>query len=55
MARKIFIAGNWKMNKTAAEAKALCEALKTSLAPLAGKVEVAVCPPSPASQPQWKS
>ena len=44
MARKIFIAGNWKMNKTAAEAKALCEALKTSLAPLAGKVEVAVCP-----------
>ena len=44
MARKIFIAGNWKMNKTAAEAKALCEALKESLAPLAGKVEVAVCP-----------
>ena len=31
MARKIFIAGNWKMNKTAAEAKALCEALKESL------------------------
>ncbi|MBO5959125.1 MAG: triosephosphate isomerase, partial [Lentisphaeria bacterium] len=32
------------MNKTAAEANALCEALKESLAPLAGKVEVAVCP-----------
>ncbi len=44
MARKIFIAGNWKMNKTAAEAKELCEALKTSLAPFAGKAEVAVCP-----------
>lgn len=44
MARKIFIAGNWKMNKTAAETKALCEALKTSLAPFAGKCEVAVCP-----------
>ena len=44
MARKVFIAGHWKMNKTAAEAKALCEALKESLAPLAGKVEVAVCP-----------
>ena len=44
MARKVFIAGNWKMNKTAAETKALCEALKESLAPLAGKVEVAVCP-----------
>ena len=44
MSRKVIIAGNWKMNKTAAEAKALCEALKESLAPLAGKVEVAVCP-----------
>ena len=44
MARKIFIAGNWKMNKTAAETRALCEALKTSLAPFAGKAEVAVCP-----------
>lgn len=44
MSRKVFIAGNWKMNKTAAETKALAEALKASLAPLAGKVEVAVCP-----------
>ena len=44
MARKIFIAGNWKMNKTIAETKALCEALKNSLAPFAGKCEVAVCP-----------
>ena len=44
MAVKTFIAGNWKMNKTAAETKALCEALKESLAPYAGKVEVAVCP-----------
>jgi len=44
MARKIFIAGNWKMNKTIAETKALCEALKSSLAPFAGKCEVAVCP-----------
>ena len=44
MARKIFIAGNWKMNKTAAETRALCEALKDSLAPFAGKAEVAVCP-----------
>ena len=44
MARKVFIAGNWKMNKTASEAKVLCEELKASLAPFAGKVEIAVCP-----------
>ena len=28
MARKVVIAGNWKMNKTASEGKALVEALK---------------------------
>ena len=44
MSRKIFIAGNWKMNKTAAETRALAEELKKSLAPFAGKVELAVCP-----------
>ena len=44
MARKVFIAGNWKMNKTASEAKCLCEELKAALAPFAGKVEIAVCP-----------
>lgn len=44
MSRKVFIAGNWKMNKTAAETKALAQELKASLAPFAGKVEVAVCP-----------
>jgi triosephosphate isomerase len=44
MARKIFIAGNWKMNKTAAEARELCEALKASCAQFSGKVEIAVCP-----------
>lgn len=44
MSRKIFIAGNWKMNKNAAETKALAQELKASLAPFCGKVEVAVCP-----------
>jgi len=44
MARKIFIAGNWKMNKTAAETAELASALKASLAPFAGKCEIAVCP-----------
>ena len=46
MARKIFIAGNWKMNKTAAETKELCEALKAKFASFCPcKAEVAVCPP----------
>ena len=44
MARKTFIAGNWKMNKTAAETKALAEALKESLAQFGGSVTMAVCP-----------
>jgi triosephosphate isomerase len=42
--RKIFVAGNWKMNTNNAEAAALVDGLKKSLpAPL--PVEVAVCPP----------
>jgi triosephosphate isomerase len=44
MARKIFIAGNWKMNKTAAETAELASALKASLAQFAGKCVIAVCP-----------
>lgn len=44
MARKTFIAGNWKMNKTAAETKALAEALKGSLAKFGDTVTMAVCP-----------
>ncbi len=42
--RKIFVAGNWKMNTNKAEAVALVDGLKRGLAgPL--PVEVAVCPP----------
>lgn len=44
VSRKIFIAGNWKMNKTASEAAALAAELKESCAQFAGKCEVAVCP-----------
>jgi triosephosphate isomerase len=44
MARKTIIAGNWKMNKTAAEGKALVEALKPLVAG-AKDVDVVVCPP----------
>ena len=42
--RKTLIAGNWKMNKTAAETAELASALKASLAQFAGKCEIAVCP-----------
>ncbi|MFA7257285.1 MAG: triose-phosphate isomerase [Kiritimatiellales bacterium] len=42
--RKKIIAGNWKMNKTVAEALTLVEGLKTDLADCVD-VEVVVCPP----------
>jgi hypothetical protein len=42
--RKLIIAGNWKMNKTAAEALALVKALKMELANIK-EVDVVVCPP----------
>ncbi len=44
MSRKVIIAGNWKMNKTAGEGKALVEALKPLVAG-SDKVDVVVCPP----------
>jgi triosephosphate isomerase len=43
MSRTPFVAGNWKMHKTAAEAKAFIDAL-VPLLPQA-EVEVAICPP----------
>ena len=42
--RKLIIAGNWKMNKTAAEALALVKSLKRDLANVK-EVDVVVCPP----------
>jgi triosephosphate isomerase len=44
MARTKLIAGNWKMNKTVAEAAGLIGALKARAAEMKG-VDVAVCPP----------
>lgn len=44
MARRKFVAGNWKMYKTAAETHAFCEALRTASLPLE-KLDVAVFPP----------
>jgi triosephosphate isomerase len=43
--RKAIIAGNWKMNKTRPEAKALLEAIKPLVANADGKVEVVACVP----------
>ena len=45
--RKIFIAGNWKMNKTISEALELVNGLKRNLGSVEA-IEIAVCPPSTA-------
>jgi len=42
--RRIIIAGNWKMNKTVAEALALVNGLKLELAKVK-EVDIVVCPP----------
>ena len=44
MARKKFIAGNWKMNTTLEEARALAKAVVDSAGKIAD-VDIAVCPP----------
>ena len=46
MARKVIIAGNWKMNKNAAEGKALIEDLKAACGKCCCcEADVVVCPP----------
>ena len=47
--RTPFVAGNWKMNKTAAEARELVAALVEELPKISG-VEKALCPPATALQ-----
>src|SRR5579863_599384 len=42
--RKLIIAGNWKMNKTVAEALALVKGLKIELG-MVKEVDIVVCPP----------
>ena len=44
MERKVIIAGNWKMNKTAVAGKELVEALKPLVADVT-EAEIVVCPP----------
>src|SRR5438046_4382319 len=43
-ARKLIIAGNWKMNKTVAEALYLVKGLKRELANIK-EVDIVICPP----------
>lgn len=43
--RKKFIAGNWKMNKSVAEALTLVRELRNSLSIVRDKVDIAVAPP----------
>jgi len=45
MARRKIVAGNWKMNKSAAEARALVAGIRGETDDGAGAVEVVVCPP----------
>ncbi len=46
MARKKFVAGNWKMNKTFAEARALATAIRAALGE-EERVTIALCPAFP--------
>ena len=55
--RKLIIAGNWKMNKTVAEALDLVRGLKLELANVK-EVDIVVCPPFTAlsevvARPSW--
>jgi triosephosphate isomerase len=43
--RKPILAGNWKLNKTPAEAVEFVQALRPKLAPYLAQVETVVCPP----------
>ena len=50
MSRAKLIAGNWKMNKTVAEAESFIQALLPRVASLPDDVELAICPPFTALQ-----
>ncbi len=42
--RTLFIAGNWKMNKTATEAAEILTELKVKVVGFDGKINIAICP-----------
>lgn len=55
MARRCFIAGNWKMNKTVAESLALVRELRNAISVVRDRVEVAIAPPFTALHPVGKA
>jgi len=55
MSRRTFIAGNWKMNKTVAEATALVRELRSAVSMVRDRVEIAVAPPFTALHPVAKA
>ena len=55
MARRCFIAGNWKMNKSVAESLALVRELRNAVSMVRDRVEVAIAPPFTALHPVAKA
>lgn len=55
MARRCFIAGNWKMNKSVAESLALVRELRNAISVVRDRVEVAIAPPFTALHPVAKA
>lgn len=55
MARRCFIAGNWKMNKSVAESLALVRELRNAVSVVRDRVEVAIAPPFTALHPVSKA
>ena len=55
MARRCFIAGNWKMNKSVAESLALVRELRNAVSQVRDRVEVAIAPPFTALHPVAKA
>jgi triosephosphate isomerase (TIM) len=53
--RRMFIAGNWKMNKTVGEALALVRDLRGMVSMVRDRVEIAVAPPFAALHPVAKA
>ena len=55
MARRCFIAGNWKMNKTVGESLTLVRELRNAISVVLDRVEVAIAPPFTALHPVGKA
>jgi triosephosphate isomerase (TIM) len=53
--RRMFIAGNWKMNKTVGEALTLVRDLRGMVSMVRDRVEIAVAPPASALHPVGKA